>query len=272
MTLSSYRNLLNTLDDQIAQLVQSFCRSETYGYKTCKNKLKKLIHIKELLKDNFNIYELNKLFYSCTEVNGVQTIKQFNKLVGNKAELIVKTITKTTNTTNKFRFVLPTMPNVNGFYLFGLWINCKLETLDDVNKVLAILEGLNYLGFYNFQYDSLPGSDKSHATVEFTNISGNFLAYIFPNNTICPAATVQINDLLGNLIGYALPGNTNGSNIEIKDLSGNLIGWGYDHPAIYSNTSYVYTETFSYEYVNFDVAKSIQCVNSKKILKLAESI
>jgi hypothetical protein len=167
------------------------------------------------------------------------------------------------------------MPHVDGFYIYGLWINCKLETLDDVNKVLAILEGLNYLGFYNFQYTYAPCS-AINATVDLVDLSGNHLAYIFPNNTICPAATVQINDLSGNLIGYALPHAIEDADVSITDLSGNIIGYGYltnNSPlTIYSNTSYIYTETFSYEYVYFDVANTVQCVNTKQILKLIENV
>jgi len=199
LTISKYRDLLCYLDGQITELVKNFCRSNTYGYCSNKQRFVRLVRIKKLLEYSFNLKEYKNFFYSCTEVNGVQTTKQFNKLVGNKAELIVKTITKTTNTTNKFRFILPAMPHVDGFYIYGLWINCKLETLDDINKVLAILESLNYLGFYNFQYDS--GSNE-----------------------------------------------------------------------IYSTTSYVYTETFSYEYVYFDVANTVLCVNTKQILKLIENV
>jgi hypothetical protein len=80
-----------------------------------------------------------------------------------------------------------------------LWINCNLETLDDVNKVLAILENLQYLGFFDFSYDAL-------------------------TNTIT------------------------------------------------SSTSYVYEETFSYEYVYFDVLKTLECVNYKQVVKLIENV
>ena len=46
MRLSTYKDLLCKLNTEISNLVQSFCRSETYGYRTCKDKLQKLIHKK----------------------------------------------------------------------------------------------------------------------------------------------------------------------------------------------------------------------------------
>jgi len=201
MTLSTYKDLLCDLDAQISKLVQSFCRSETYGYKTCKDKLQKLIHTKQLLGNNFNLPEMSKLFFSCTsnEDGSVKTIKRFNKIVGNKVELIVKTITKTIDTSREFRFELPAIPNTDGFYIYSLWINCQINTVADVTKVLEILEKANYLGFFNFQYDAI-------------------------NNEI------------------------------------------------FSNESYLYTETFAYEYVHFDVINTLQCLNTKTITHLIERI
>jgi hypothetical protein len=171
MTLSTYKDLLCKLDTEISKLVQSFCRSETYGYKTCKDKLQKLIHTKQLLENNFNLPEMSKLFFSCTsnEDGSVKTIKRFNKIVGNKIELIVKTITKTINISREFRFELPTIPNTDGFYIYSLWINCQLNTVADVAKVLEILEKANYLGFFNFQYDSITNeifSNESYLYIE----------------------------------------------------------------------------------------------------------
>lgn len=202
MKLSTYKHLLCDLDAQISKLVQSFCRSETYGYKVCKDKLQKLIHTKQLLENNFNLPEMSKLFYSCTsnEDGTVKTIKRFNKIVGNKIELIVKTSTKTLDTTREFRFELPekTVP-IEGFYIYSLWINIKLNSVEDVEKVLLILENTNYLGFFNFQYDPLTNE-------------------------------------------------------------------------IFSNESYSYTEVFSYEYVDFDVINTLQCLNEKTITSLIEKI
>jgi hypothetical protein len=201
MKLSTYKDLLCDLDAQISKLVQSFCRSETYGYKVCKDKLQKLIHTKQLLENNFNLPEMSRLFYSCTsnEDGTIKTIKRFNKIVGNKVELIVKTITKTENTTREFRFELPAIPHTEGFYIYSLWINCQLNSVSDVDKVLAILEKANYLGFYNFQYDTITNE-------------------------------------------------------------------------IFSNESYVYEEEFSYEYVDFDVLNTLQCLNEKPIISLIEKI
>ena len=201
MTLSTYKDLLCDLDAQISKLVQSFCRSETYGYKTCKDKLQKLIYTKQLLKNNFNLSEMSKLFFSCSsnEDGTIKTIKRFNKIVGNKVELIVKTITKTIDTSREFRFELPAIPNTDGFYIYSLWINCQINTVADVTKVLEILEKANYLGFFNFQYDPI-------------------------NNEI------------------------------------------------FSNESYLYTETFAYEYVDFDVINTLQCLNTKPITHLIERI
>jgi len=200
MTLSTYKDLLCNLDAQISKLVQSFCRSETYGYKTCKDKLQKLIYIKQLLENNFNLPEMSKLFFSCTsnEDATIKTIKRFNKIIGNKVELIVKTITKTIDTSREFRFELPAIPNTDGFYIYSLWINCQINTAADVTKVLEILEKANYLGFFNFQYDAI-------------------------NNEI------------------------------------------------FSNESYLYTETFAYEYVYFDVFDTLQCLNLKPITHLIEN-
>jgi hypothetical protein len=190
------------LDAQISKLVQSFCRSETYGYKVCKDKLQKLIHTKKLLENNFNLPEMSKLFYSCTsnEDSTVKTIKRFNKIVGNKIELIVKISTKTLDTTREFRFELPeNIGPIEGFYIYSLWINIKLNSVEDVEKVLLILENTNYLGFFNFQYDPLTNE-------------------------------------------------------------------------IFSNESYSYTEVFSYEYVDFDVINTLQCLNEKTITSLIEKI
>lgn len=201
MTISTYKDLLCDLDSEISKLVQSFCRSETYGYKVCKDKLKKLIYTKDLLENNFNLFEMSKLLFSCTsnEDGTVKTIKRFNKIVGNKVELVVKTITKTLNVTSQFEFELPTIPNTEGFYIYSLWINCQLNTVADVDKVLAILEEANYLGFFNFQYNPLI-------------------------NTIT------------------------------------------------SNESYIYEEEFAYEYVDFDVLNTLQCLNEKPIISLIEKI
>jgi hypothetical protein len=200
MKLSTYKHLLCDLDAQISKLVQSFCRSETYGYKVCKDKLQKLIHTKKLLENNFNLPEMSKLFYSCTsnEDGTVKTIKRFNKIVGNKIELIVKISTKTLDTTREFRFELPECVGpIEGFYIYSLWINIKLNSVEDVEKVLLILENTNYLGFFNFQYDPLTNE-------------------------------------------------------------------------IFSNESYSYTEVFSYEYVDFDVMNTLQCLNEKTITSLIE--
>lgn len=201
MKLSTYKDLLCDLDAQISKLVQSFCRSETYGYKVCKDKLQKLIYTKQLLENNFNLPEMSKLFFSCTsnEDGTVKTIKRFNKIVGNKVELVVKTITKTLDTTRQFYFELPTIPHTEGFYIYSLWINCQLNTVADVDKVLAILEKANYLGFYGFEYDSF-------------------------NN------------------------------------------------AIVAHESYIYEEEFSYEYVDFDVINTLQCLDVKPITNLIEKI
>jgi hypothetical protein len=201
MNISKYRDLICSLDTQIAELSKGFCRSNTYGYCNNKAKLLRLIRTKELLQNSFNLQELNNTYYSCTTEQGsdIQVVKKFNKLVGNKAQLVVKTITKTLNTTREFSFELPAIPHTGGFYIYGLWINCNLETLDDVNKVLAILENLQYLGFFDFSYDAL-------------------------TNTIT------------------------------------------------SSTSYVYEETFSYEYVYFDVLKTLECVNYKQVVKLIENV
>jgi hypothetical protein len=200
MKLSTYKHLLCDLDAQISKLVQSFCRSETYGYKVCKDKLQKLIHTKKLLENNFNLPEMSKLFYSCTsnEDGTVKTIKRFNKIVGNKIELIVKISTKTLDTAREFRFELPECVGpIEGFYIYSLWINIKLNSVEDVEKVLLILENTNYLGFFNFQYDPLTNE-------------------------------------------------------------------------IFSNESYSYTEVFSYEYVDFDVMNTLQCLNEKTITSLIE--
>jgi hypothetical protein len=200
MKLSTYKHLLCDLDAQISKLVQSFCRSETYGYKVCKDKLQKLIHTKKLLENNFNLPEMSKLFYSCTsnEDGTVKTIKRFNKIVGNKIELIVKISTKTVDTTREFRFELPEkIGPIEGFYIYSLWINIKFNSVEDVEKVLLILENTNYLGFFNFQYDPLTNE-------------------------------------------------------------------------IFSNESYSYTEVFSYEYVDFDVINTLQCLNEKTITSLIE--
>jgi hypothetical protein len=74
---------------------------------------------------------------------------------------------------------------------------------------------------------SCGGCNLANATVDLLDLAGNHIAYIFPNNTICPEATVVLNDLAGNLIGYILPTNTNGTTVEIKDLAGNTLGWAY---------------------------------------------
>jgi hypothetical protein len=144
---------------------------------------------------------MSKLFYSCTsnEDGTVKTIKRFNKIVGNKIELIVKTSTKTVDTTREFRFELPTIPHIEGFYIYSLWINCQLNSVENVEKVLLILENTNYLGFFNFQYDAITNE-------------------------------------------------------------------------IFSNESYVYEEEFSYEYVDFDVINTLQCLNEKTITSLIEKI
>ena len=201
MKLSTYKDLLCDLDIQISDLVKSFCRSETYGYKVCKDKLQKLIHTKQLLENNFNLPEMSKLFFSCTsnEDGTIKTIKRFNKIIGNKVELVVKTSTKILNTTRQFYFELPAIPNTEGFYIYSLWINCQLNTVADVDKVLAILEKANYLGFFGFQYDAF-------------------------NN------------------------------------------------AIVANESYTYDEEFSYEYVDFDVLNTLQCLGEKPIINLIEKI
>ncbi len=199
MRLSTYKDLLCKLDAEISKLVQSFCRSETYGYKTYKDKLQKLIHTKQLLENNFNLPEMSKLFFSCSsnEDGTIKTIKRFNKIIGNKIELIVKTITKTIDTSREFRFQLPAIPNIDGFYIYSLWINCQINSVADVAKVLEILEKANYLGFFNFQYDSITNE-------------------------------------------------------------------------IFSNESYLYTETFEYEYIQFDVFTTLQCLDLKPITHLIE--
>jgi hypothetical protein len=74
---------------------------------------------------------------------------------------------------------------------------------------------------------SCGGCNLANATVDLLDLAGNHIAYIFPNNTICPEATVVLNDLAGNLIGYILPTNTNGTTVELFDLAGNTLGWGY---------------------------------------------
>ena len=67
----------------------------------------------------------------------------------------------------------------------------------NIAKVLEILEKANYLGFFNFQYDSITNE-------------------------------------------------------------------------IFSNESYLYTETFEYEYIYFDVFTTLQCLDLKPITLLIE--
>ncbi len=201
MKISKYRELTCWLDVKIADLAKSLCRSNTYGYCVDGETLRKLINIKNLLIDSFNLKEINYTYYSCSTVedSNINVVKKFNRLVGDKVELIVKTITKTPNNTNVFNFELPEIPHTGGFYIYGLWINCELETEEDITKILAILENMEYLGFYGFTY----------------NVGTN---------------------------------------------------------SIESSTSYDYVESFSYEYVYFDVLKTLQCVDCKQVQKLIEDV
>lgn len=109
---------------------------------------------------------------------------------------------------------------------FQWWIDggqirpkATIETLN-FNKI--VVELLACCGLV-----SCGGCSISNATVDLLDLAGNHIAYIFPNNTICPEATVVLNDLAGNLIGYILPTNTNGTTVELFDLAGNTLGWGY---------------------------------------------
>jgi hypothetical protein len=201
MRLSTYKDLLCKLDTEISNLVKSFCRSETYGYKTCKDKLQKLIHTKQLLENNFNLPEMSKLFFSCSsnEDGTIKTIKRFNRIVGDKIELVVKTITKTLNTTRVFSFELPTIPHTGGFYIYGLWINCNLENLDDVNKVLAILENLQYLGFFGFSYDALTNTINATTSYVYDEVFSYEYVYFDVLNTLECVNYKQVVKLIENV-------------------------------------------------------------------------
>ena len=77
MRLSTYKDLLCKLNTEISNLVQSFCRSETYGYRTCKDKLQKLIYTKQLLENN--IHTLVEKPLSLTEFENKQILKLIRK-------------------------------------------------------------------------------------------------------------------------------------------------------------------------------------------------
>jgi hypothetical protein len=201
MTLSIYKDLLCDLDTKISNSVKSFCRSETYGYKTCKSALKKLIYVKNLLESSFDLSKLKTQFYSCNvnEDGSVTTVKKFNKIVGNKIELVVKKTTRTVVYTEEFNFPLAPLPTTNGFYIYSLFINFQVLTEEDILKVVALLEKLNYLDFFNFKYNS-----GEHSIISYFR--------------------------------------------------------------------YIYTNEFSYEYVDFDVLSTLNCVDAKQIKKLIENV
>lgn len=199
MKLSTYKSLLCKLDEQIYKESQTLCRSEIYGYKDCKDKLQKLIQVKELLQKNFNLKELHSIYAkSCNLNNNTKFVQRFNKIIGNKIELLNKKIFTTTTNSKFFNFKLPTFPILNGFFIYHLWIDCKIENKQDINYVLNLLECNKLLGFFNFKYDSI-------------------------NNEI------------------------------------------------YSNDSFEIIEEFSYEYVEFDVLNTLQCLNEKSIIRLIEN-
>lgn len=199
MKLSTYKSLLCQLDEQIYKQSQTLCRSEIYGYKDCKDKLQKLIQVKELLQRNFNLKELHSIYAkSCNLNNNTKFVQRFNKIIGNKVELLNKTIFTTTTNSRSFNFKLPDFPNLNGFFIYHLWIDCKVETEEDIANILNILECNKLLGFLNFKYDSVKNE-------------------------------------------------------------------------IYSNDSFEMVEEFSYEYINFDVLNTLQCLNEKSITKLIEN-
>ena len=109
---------------------------------------------------------------------------------------------------------------------FQWWIDggqirpkATIETLNFDKIVISLLDCCGLV--------SCGGCSLANATVDLLDLAGNHIAYIFPNNTICPQATVPLNDLAGNLLGYILPTNTDGTTEEIKDLAGNTLGWAY---------------------------------------------
>jgi hypothetical protein len=172
-----------------------------------------------ILCDIFNCYNLTCDATSNTYLKKAYLIKS-NKKPKNKFISLTKIILDIYNC--KAGTSLCVDSNDFQWWIDGGQIRPKatIETLNFDKIVISLLDccGLVSCG---------GGCSLANATVDLTDLAGNHIAYIFPNNTICPEATVVLNDLAGNLIGYILPTNTSGTTVEIFDLAGNTLGWGY---------------------------------------------
>jgi hypothetical protein len=153
MTLSTYKDLLCKLDAEISKLVQSFCRSETYGYKTCKDKLQKLIYTKQLLENNFIRVKLDKNFYCLEETEDYTITKTLIRIIGTKAEILVKKIKKIIKTDKSFVWDFPPLPQPNGVWVGSFFVPVPVNTLADIENVKIYLENKKLFSFFAFAVD-----------------------------------------------------------------------------------------------------------------------
>lgn len=171
-----------------------------------------------ILCDIFSCYNLTCNATTNTYIKKAYLIKS-NKKPKNKFISLTKLILDIYNCKKGTSLCIP--EGAYQWWIDGGQIRPKatIETLN-FNKIVVNL--LSCCGLV-----SCGGCSLANATVDLTDLAGNHIAYIFPNNTICPEATVVLNDLTGNLIGYILPTNTNGTTVELFDLAGNSLGWAY---------------------------------------------
>jgi hypothetical protein len=167
VTVSEYKDLIKCLDKSISELSLGLCRSETYGYCANKEKLTKHIQLKKLMVNSFNLDKLKEIYNTVCHFKNWDEYKYFNKIVEDSVEILIKKVYKIVRTDKEFRFKLPNLPFKGGYYIENVFICNDLETREDYNSAICILNNLQYKGFVNFEIDETTNEIFSKTSYDY---------------------------------------------------------------------------------------------------------
>lgn len=167
VTVNDYKDLLKCLDKSISNLSVSLCRSETYGYCSNRNKLTQLVQLKDLVKTSFNFDNLKTIYNTHCIHKNLEEFTYFNKVEGDLVQLLKKKVYKIIRLDKEFRFKLPSIPFKGGYYIENIFIDCDIESNEDYNTAICILNSIKYKNFFDFKFDEVTKEIYSKSSVDY---------------------------------------------------------------------------------------------------------
>ena len=153
VSVSKYKSLLRSLNKKIEENTSKLCIANEYGYCSDITNLKKLNYIKDLLTTNFVRRKISKDYYCKTTTNGITIEKIFNKIVGDKVEIIVNKSTMKIITTDKIEIPFPTFFPSSGIWVGSYFIPVVTNSIIELEKIKDYLNKKKLFSYVDYTID-----------------------------------------------------------------------------------------------------------------------